>query len=57
MAKNHMAKSSGNSGGMFVQSEEFAEEHGGRVGDIACLRTTLNFRFKKRTLGCLHAAY
>ena len=23
------------SGGMFVQSEKFVEEHGGRIGDIA----------------------
>jgi type I restriction enzyme M protein len=30
------------SGGMFVQSEKFIEEHGGRVGDIAIYGQELN---------------
>jgi hypothetical protein len=29
------------SGGMFVQSEKFVEEHGGRVGNIAVCHQTL----------------
>ncbi len=31
------------SGGMFVQSEKFVEEHGGRIGDIAIYRQESNY--------------
>ena len=31
------------SGGMFVQSDKFVEEHGGRVGDIAVYGQESNF--------------
>ena len=30
------------SGGMFVQSEQFVEEHGGRMGDISIFGQELN---------------
>ena len=39
----------GGSGGMFVQSEKFVEEHGGRVGDIAVYRRKSNFTISQPT--------
>jgi len=35
------------SGGMFVQSEKFVEEHGGRVGDIAVYGQESNYTTRK----------